>query len=250
MNTMVCVTFFLITLSIACDFTPTIPCINTTQARGVMFAYLVLSWPGTFCLDKCCHSSIPLDKGFSIHGYWPQISYTEYPSCCYTQWTSDAISTYISTHPTLQNDLATYWPSLKRCLFFNYEFLKHATCLPSLFSGKDAPSDFASIPLNFVKSHDVWAALKNNGIRDDYTKYSKSFITDILFRVFNATPILFCDGEYFDELRLCSQIPYFNEVKEPNVFNCSSEAKQLETCGDIIVFPPYPEVDTNSICYY
>ncbi|KAL7719207.1 Ribonuclease 2 [Entamoeba marina] len=234
----------------ACDYTPSTPCNDFTIQKPSVFAYFVQSWPGTFCSDNCCHAPIQPTTGFSIHGFWPQYNSTTYPTCCYTDQTSESVHNYITTHTDLQNTLAYYWPSLKRCNFFDYEYLKHGTCIPQLSSGIHGPQYFADVSISLREKYDIWKNLYEQGIKDDLTQYSTETIRKMIKDIVGVTPLLFCSGLDFDEMRLCSNIPTWYERKSATLISCDESFQSTETCGDFIRFPPYPTINITDVCDY
>ncbi|EDR22068.1 ribonuclease 1 precursor, putative [Entamoeba dispar SAW760] len=226
-------------------------CFNTSLPQKSTFAYFVQSWPGTFCMDQSCHSITPINEGFTIHGFWPQKTESTYPECCFTYWKNEEITQYVQTHEWLLMNLRFYWPGLKQCSFFNYEYLKHGTCIPSISHGEDGPQYFADIALSIANKTNAWKIMKEKGIKDDsITQYSKEYIRSLFKEIYGANPLLFCFGNFFDEFRLCSDIPSFNRRSHPKIFDCDSSFRYLETCNNSIIFPKFPYYKINSNCLY
>ena len=236
-----------------CNYTPNSGCQNTSTPIPNAFGYLTMSWPGTYCLDNCCHAISEFRKDFTIHGFWPQRGANDYQYCCTTYWTREEITDYVNNNEYLKSALMYYWPGLKRCSHFNYEYLKHGTCLPSLTNGANGPLYYADIALGIVNKTNAWEGLQRKGVVDDgITKYETETIRGYFYDIYGVNPLLFCDENgYMEEYRLCTVIPTFAERGNTETFDCPETWRsEVETCGEYIIFTPFPNYDINDICPY
>lgn len=130
--------FALILLAISCRQCP---------LADYDFNLLTLSWPGEFCTEsKCLKNWEHLWKGniATIHGFWPSWS-KNYPYHCEQSWRDGDqacmngafmkeldIDKYFKNDKQLLDDIAHYWPSLKKKFpvtwFYKHEWDHHGTC--------------------------------------------------------------------------------------------------------------------------
>ena len=244
---------YVVLIKAECEYSPHTVCETTTTPISNYFAYLTMSWPGTYCLDNCCHAISEINEGFTIHGYWPQRGANEYQYCCTTDWKTDEITNYVNNNAYLRDALRYYWPGLKRCSFFNYEYLKHGTCLPTLTNGENGPLYYADIALGIANKTNAWSELKKKGVVDNgITAYKTETIREYFHDIYGVYPLLFCnENGYMDEDRLCTQIPTFPMRANATLYDCPESFRaEVETCGETIIFSPFPTYDINDICPY
>ena len=121
------------------------------------FLLYVLTWAGNFCYgSNCCDlptSTMSIRPGFTIHGWWPNY-YSGYPQFCqYPEGlTFDKITEQIMNDQELKEDIAYYWPSERKCKFFEYEYDKHGTCARDVYDGENAAKDYAKAAINFLRN--------------------------------------------------------------------------------------------------
>lgn len=230
----------------SCNNTPMSGCSSKRRAREWSFAAFVQTWPGTFCSDNCCKTSDTLSKeGFTIHGLWPNFQQTpnspkrNYPFCCSgpNAIEGSQVAQMIAANPSVQKDVDTYWPALKRPGFIEYEWDKHGTCASSVYAN---PLDFIKAAINLRKRFDLMPVLLEHGIIPSDTKsYRRSDIMRALEAVTQTNVILRCvnDGQDLAEVWTC--IKRDNPTTtEPEAFDCDPLfIKSSANCGDSIRLP-------------
>ena len=213
----------------------------------------VQTWAGQFCHSKCCDlpkTTMAIRSGFTMHGWWPNFI-SGYPSCCKSIYTPDKIRSIIAKDAQLKQDLAMNWPSLTKCLFFNYEYDKHGTCLSNVYDGETGPRDYAEAAMKLQNEYDMWKAFQNAGVvADGKTSYKKSMLRQVAEKENGVSGSVYftCSGRYLQELRQCTTVDKATKAN-PTVIACPSQAFKEETCGDSIIFEQEP-VLTDGGCDY
>ena len=225
-----------------------------TQKPSWDYHNLVLTWQGNFCAgSNCCDlpsSTMSIRPGFTIHGWWPEYNsgYPEY--CPYPSGlTFDAVTKMIKDDEEFKQDIAYYWPSERKCKFFEYEYEKHGTCLADVYDGETGPKDYAMAAINFVKKHDFWKLLKINGIiADGNTKNNIELMRQIVCEELglDRCATFQCSDEYLTEIWICTTAT--KDTKElPTPIECPSEA--TDTCSGFAKLQPPVDL-TEGGCEY
>lgn len=91
------------------------------------FSYYILA------VQKWCSTE------YMIHGLWPQISASEYPTYCMND-------IYIEPSGTLKKEMDAFWSSCDNSDLWKHEWLKHGTCVEEQY--KINEDDYYNMTLN------------------------------------------------------------------------------------------------------
>ena len=233
-----------------CDHSDFKTCTGTT-APSFNFIMLTQTWPGNFCSDGCCITPTKkcgLNEGFTLHGFWPQYEGTSYPSCCKRSYSDDEIEDMITSDEALWTDIATYWPSMKKCNFVTYEWAKHGTCAENVYA---SPKEYMRAALDLRKNHDMWAVFKANGVvADGKTKYDVSWLRELTKSEYGGRGYFTCSSQNrVSELRVCFEVNSANKMN-PTAFDCPDALVSTGGCASSVYFDKFPTVSTCGPCTF
>ena len=213
---------------------------------------LVQTWPGSFCSDGCCilpNENQFFEEGFSIHGYWPQYGGNTYPACCSNPWNDTYVLDLIQKDDQLRQDIANYWPSMKKCNFVLYEWSKHGTCA-QFYNGPSGPSDYIKTTINLRRKVNFWKVLTDNGVvADGRTKYDREWLRDISEKAYGARGFFSCKNGAVSEFRMCTKVTESNKM-DPEFFDCPDDLVMTGHCGASLYFQKFPTITAKGPCDY
>ncbi|KAL7719675.1 Ribonuclease [Entamoeba marina] len=229
----------------ACSHKNFSPCSSGSTSPSHDLMLHVQTWPGYFCSSHCCDMPTALGEmrsGFTMHGWWPEY-FSGYPSCCKNSYNTTYLKKVIDNDQQLKEDIAYNWPSLTKCLFVEYEYMKHGTCISDIYGGADGPKDYMNSAIYLLNKYDLWKVFQNAGvIADGSTKYSKDMLSKAVQEAYGTDSAVFmCSGSKLSEIRLCSNVDS-DDKYNPYFIDCPTSIKNGESCGSTIVFEEEPNL--------
>lgn len=171
----------------------------TSLVNGAYFDFYAFSqgWPGTACTYHRCQATQvdKAEKGFLIHGLWPDYNNGSYPQFCGEglPFSADALKPILG-------ELYSLWPSLYSDYnsFWGHEWEKHGRCTEPYF--KSQLSFFQTV-VQLRGKIDLLGALAKKGIiPSPDRKYAVKDIIDAFSLEFGVAPVITCEGSDLGEV--------------------------------------------------
>ncbi|CAD5173463.1 unnamed protein product [Musa acuminata subsp. malaccensis] len=208
-------------------------------AKTFDFYYLVLMWPGAYCVQSaCCRPTTGLPKNdFFVRGLWPFDSTTGKPV---TKCNSDPFD--IDQLSSLNDDLNSYWANLKcpsnnGVVYWKKSWKTYGVCSPM------NETEYFQAALDLRAKVDVLSLLdKKAGIKPSLLYiHGASDIEKAIAEGIGATPVIRCSKGLLGLFQLYEI--YICVAKDgKTIIECPE--KPRFTCSEEILFTPF---DTNKL---
>ncbi|XP_072964226.1 extracellular ribonuclease LE-like [Typha angustifolia] len=212
---------------------------HVAMAKNFDFFYLVLMWPGAYCVQSgCCRPTTGLPaQDFFVSSFTP---YSATSDSAVTKCNETPF--YINQLSNLTSELYLYWSNIKCPSNNGKSTWRSAWKTYGVCSGYNETSYFQAA-LSLRDKVDVSSLLANKGIYPSYDLHTIADIKDAIAAGTGATPAVRCSVGPFGIYQLY-QIYICVDKDASTIIECPVYPKF--TCSDDILYHPYKDWMLNT----